>query len=290
MDKKDENVVSASFIVTIIERDILDLAKLVDSYKNMLEYEKTELIILVKYLSADNEKNLNRIVGDIPQISYYICYGANRCQRKDIGLEYAVSNHLIYIDADCTIDKDYFVNIKEDMRKYRVIRGKNAYIHSKKYLSKCNSIYRTLCDDMVFRDETFTPNLVIEKNFLKNAGGWEKDNTDAGDDFTLSRRLKRIYKFEIKHNEDAVMRISNSADENFGKLIKTWLGYGKGYQIRRRNNGICNVKTFFEYIPPFVYRFTKPVYYFPIAILNWIILFCGYSGQIRSERKNVNEI
>lgn len=278
--------IELSFIVTVIESDFDNLLILIHSFRNMHVYVETELIIEAQHLSDSSVIKLEKIIHETPQISYYINYNASRCTRKDYGLEHAKANYLSYIDADCILDKDYYLNVKKYLYLYKVIRGKNIYLHNKKYLSRCNAIYRTLCDDIVFYDETFTPNLIIEKNFLRDLGGWQMENTDSGDDYTLSQRLKRSVEFEIKHCDEVLIKINNT-NEKWEKIYKTWIGYGLAYQVRRRNAGECDIKTFVKYIPPFVYRLSQPIYYFPMAIINWIVIFSGYCEQIRLDKKIV---
>lgn len=285
MKMDNENPVKLSFIVTVIERDFADLLRLIESYKALVNRSETELIIEAKSFSQENEEQLGRLLQNVQQVRWFVNPGTSRCCRKDLGMMHARADYLAYVDADCVIQKDYYLEICKMLGKHKVIRGKNVYQAENNYLSQSNKVYRTLCDEVVFRNETFTPNLVIQKEFLKKNGGWETDNTDSGDDYTLSQRLKQRDKFTIVHCNKAIMKIKNSGDERWEKIYKTWKGYGKAYQVRRRNAGKCNLRSFFRYIPPFVYRGTAPISYFPMAVVNWVVLFLGYCEQIITERR-----
>jgi len=285
MEKEEKVSVKLSFIVTVIERDFEDLLRLIESYKDLTECSETELIIEAESLSEKSVERLRKYVEEVPQVRWFMNPNTSRCWRKDLGMLHAESDYLAYIDADCVFQKVYYLEIRKLLGKHRVIRGKNIYQAEKNYLSMCNKAYRTLCDEVVFRNETFTPNLVIRKDFLKKNGGWATDNTDSGDDYTLSQRLKQRDNFTIAHCDKAILEIKNSRDEKWEKISRTWKGYGKAYQVRRKNAGECNLKSFLQYIPPFVYRRTAPFSYFPMAIVNWVVLFTGYCEQIITERK-----
>lgn len=279
-----------SFIVTVIERDMNSLLKLIESYKNIKERQSTELIIMFEGLSNNNEEVLKQKCDGIENISFYIENGISRCRRKDIAIEHAKALYLIYVDADCVLDSSYYLNLKKYLNGARVIRGKNIYNHSNKYISKCNAIYRTLADDEVFKDETFTPNLIIDKKFLTDAGGWYTDNIDSADDFTLSHRLKKKYAFTIVHAEDVIINISNDADENLARLARVWIGYGNGYGFRLRLDGKLTFKSFFKFIPPFVYSFKKPLFYLPVAVLNLFYVTRGYMQELRKKEPKKESI
>lgn len=285
MKKEEKASVKLSFIVTVIERDFEDLLRLLESYKDLTECSKTELIIEAESLSEKSVERLRKYVKEVPQVRCFLNPDTSRCCRKDLGMLHAKSDYLAYIDADCVFQKDYYLEIRKLLGKHRVIRGKNIYQAENNYLSMCNKAYRTLCDEVVFRNETFTPNLVIQKDFLKKNGGWATDNMDSGDDYTLSQRLKQRGDFTIAHCDKAIVEIKNSGDEKWEKIFRTWKGYGKAYQVRRKNAGECNLKSFLRYIPPFVYRRTAPFSYFPMAIVNWVVLFTGYCEQIIMEKR-----
>lgn len=285
MKNEEAEIKRLSFIVTVIERDFDNLLRLVKSYKNLDSRKETELIIEAESLSDKNQEKLRKIAEEIPEVSWYVNAGTSRCTRKDLGLIHAKAEYLAYVDADCVLKKDYYIEICKFIGKHRVIRGKNIYHSENNYLSKCNATYRTLCDEVVFRNETFTPNLVIQKEFLKKNGGWATDNTDSGDDYTLSQRLKQRDTFKIFHCNEAVMKINNSRDEKWEKIYKTWKGYGKAYQVRRRNAGKCTFKSFLRYVPPFVYKRNTQLSYLPMAIVNWLVIFSGYCEQIAYEKR-----
>ncbi len=272
--------VKVSFIVTVIDRDIKDLFRLLDSYKNLEKQSETEMIIEADSMSKKNEEHLGKYAREIEGVRWYIHPNTSRCCRKDFGMNDAKADYLIYIDADCVLNADYYIEISKLLGKYKVIRGKNLYLAGESYLSKCNRIYRTLCDEVFFYNETFTPNLIIEKAFLKSNGGWVINNTDAGDDYTLSQLLKQNNSFVIGHCEHAIVEIMNSQDDNWKKIIRTWKGYGSAYQVRRKNSGECSISSLFEFIPPFVYEAKSPLFYLPVAFLNWVVLFAGYIEQI----------
>lgn len=286
METVEKSAIKLSFIVTVIERDFGDLLHLLDSYKNLDDRSETELIIEAESLSNKSKKMLAEFVTEVPQVSWYVNPGTGRCQRKDFGMSQAIADYLVYLDADCIIQPDYYCVVKKYLGRYRVIRGKNVYNVGESYLSRNSNIFRTLCDDVLFRDWTFTPNLIIQKEFLRRNGGWEKDNIDCADDGVLSHRLRQREKFVVFRCENAVMKISNSTDVKWSKLSKTWRGYGKGFQVRRRNAGKSDVKSFFQYLPKFPYRRKLvPLSYFPLATAIWCIQFTGYCEEIRTEKK-----
>jgi len=285
MKKEEKASVKLSFIVTVIESDFEDLLRLIESYKDLAGCSETELIIEAESLSEKSVERLKKCVEEVPQVRWFVNPGISRCCRKDFGMLHAESDYLAYIDADCIFQKAYYLEIRKLLGKHRVIRGKNIYLAENNYLSMCNKVFRTLGDEVLHRNETFTPNLVIRKDFLKKNGGWATDNTDSGDDSTLSQRLKQRDDFTIAHCDKAILEVKNSADEKWEKLYGTWKGYGKAYQVRRRNAGECNLKSFFRYIPSFVYRKKGPFLYFPMAIVHWVVLCMGYCEQIIMERR-----
>ncbi len=285
METAERLSVKLSFVVTVIERDFEDLLQLLESYKAMDERSETELIIEAESLSQERQNQLTRIVQTVPQISWFVNPGTSRCRRKDLGMMQAKADYLAYIDSDCIIQKDYYCVIRKQLGEHRVIRGENVYNVGNSYLARCSNIFRTLCDDVLFRNETFTPNLVIQKEFLRRNGGWDKDNIDCADDSVLSQRLKQRENFTVFRCDDAIMKINNSGDAKWAKLSKTWRGYGKGFQVRRRNVGKCDLRSFFQYLPRFPYRITAPISYFPMAVVIWFVHFRGYCEQINTDKR-----
>lgn len=285
MGTVERSSVKLSFVVTIIERDFEDLLHLLESYKNMEDRSETELIIEAESLSQERQNRLTRFVQKVPQVSWFVNPGTSRCRRKDLGMMQAKADYLAYVDSDCIIQKDFYCVIRKQLGEHRVIRGENVYNVGKSYLARNSNIYRTLCDNMLFRNETFTPNLVIQKEFLRRNGGWDKDNIDCADDNVLSHRLKQRESFAVFRCDDAIMKINNSGDAKWEKLSKTWRGYGKGFQVCRRNAGKCDLKSFFQFLPLFSYRRMAPISYFPMAVVIWFIQFRGYCEQINAEKK-----
>jgi hypothetical protein len=275
-----------SIVVTSIERDINDLCNFIKSYLVMDYSKETELLILFKSLNDNNKELIDSIVNGHKNIKLFIMPGFSRCQRKDEGLRKSTAKMVAFVDSDCKIHPDYVKEIFK-ISNQKVIRGKNIYVSDTTWLSKNNSIYRTLCDELFFKDETFTPNLIIDKNFLQNAGGWSHDNLDSQDDFILSQRLKKQYDFEIYHASNAILYCQNQADAKLKKIIKTWYGYGLGYGFRLwrdpEHNLLYKLK---RYTPPIVYTRNESLTYMLFSIFQWSVVFTGYIVGLLKHNKN----
>jgi hypothetical protein len=250
--------------------------------------EKAELFIIFKYLSKNSKELLNGKISSHKNIRLYVLEGLSRCERKDYGLKLSSANKVGFIDSDCTFKKDYLESVESYISK-PIIRGRNIFVNDGKWLSKNNTIYRTLCDEVFFKNETFTPNLIIDKDLLLEAGGWSDENLDSQDDFILSQRLKRKYQLlTIFHAEEAVLFNNNQADAKIKKLIKTWYGYGIGYGFRLWRDEKPEISVFKKYIPPLVYSRKQSFSYLLFSIFQWFVTFSGYIyGIFRYKNKKV---
>ncbi|MBP2245827.1 hypothetical protein [Paenibacillus xylanexedens] len=264
-----------SIVVTLIERDVDDLCKLINSYLLMERINETELLIMFKTLSVENETRIQLVINNYKNIKIFVREGYSRCQRKDEGLRLSSTKMVAFVDSDCTFDRSFTNEILE-ISGQKVIRGRNIYIHEKNRLSRYNAIYRTLCDEIFFKNETFSPNLIFDKEFLIQAGGWSHDNLDSQDDFILSQRLKSKYDFEIYHASNAVLNCKNKADDKIKKLVKTWFGYGVGYGYRLWRDNEHILVRLKRYVPPIVYTKDNSLSYFSFSIFQWTIVLCGY--------------
>lgn len=265
-----------SFVVTALERNTADLHKLIDSFLSMDSNEKAELLIIFKYISENSKALLDEKVNNHNNIRLYVQEGFSRCERKDYGLKLSSADKVGYIDCDCTFKKDYLSKIQRYLSQ-PIIRGKNVFSGDGKWLSSNNSIYRTLCEEVFFKSETFTPNLIIDKGLLMGAGGWSYDNLDSQDDFILSQRLKKIYpNLAISYADTAVLYNNNQEDTKVKKLMRSWYGYGKGYGFRLWRDQNRKLFSFIKYIPPLIYSKDQKFSYFVFSLFQWIVTFSGY--------------
>lgn len=262
-----------TFIVTSIEKHWDNIVGLIDSYTKMKEYEETELILIYKELSQKRQNDLNEVISKNTNIRYYVKHGLSRCERKDYGAKIANATMVDFVDSDCIFKEDYYLKLKEHLN-IPIIRGRNIFLEGDTWFSKMTSIYRTICDEYVFNNETFSPNLIIDKALLFKAGGWSLDNIDYSDDYNMSQRIHRIYHDKILFIPEAILY--NRPDSNAKKTIKTWKEYGLGYAFRYSKCIEKEKKSFFKFVPPFVYMRNYGLDYFFFAIFQWIITTVSY--------------
>jgi len=274
------NRVKLSIIVTTIERDYVYILNLINSYLTMKNYEETELIILFKSLGENNYNNLKKKISSHKNIRLFIKEGLSRCERKDFGGKIAKSNKLAFVDSDCIFKEDYYLAINKFLDE-KIVRGRNIYRDKGDWFTKMNSIYRTTADEYTFRNETFSPNLIIDKELLFSVGGWSEENIDYSDDYNLSQRIHRVYSGEIIHVNNAILY--NQPDVDWRKTINTWKQYGIGYLYRYTKS---DNKKFRLYIPPLVFRFGERIDYFFFSVFQWLITSTAYIKAFIKYTKN----
>lgn len=265
--------VKLTIIVTSIEKHREFLLKLIESYLQMKSNDETEILILFREISDSYRLELEEIVKYNPNISIFLKPGFTKCERKDYGAKIAHCDKVAYVDSDCIFDVQYYIKLR-DYLDYSIVRGHNEFLSGNKWFPKMNSIYRNLCDEDFFKNETFCPNLVISRELLFQAGGWNQNNLDCGDDYVLSQRIHRVYHGEIFHVPQAILY--NQPDNSVKKTIKTWYGYGLGYGFRYWRSSKSEKRSFLKFLPPLVYRTQCSIDYFFFSIFQWLVVFIGY--------------
>ena len=274
--------VNLTIIVTSIEKHREFLLKLIESYLVMQMNDETELFLLFREISDSYLSEINEILKTHPNIFVFLKPGFLRCERKDYGAKMAHSDKVAFVDSDCIFDEHYYSSLKEYL-DLPIIRGHNEYLSGNGWFPKMNSIYRNLCDEDFFKNETFTPNLIIDKEILFGAGGWNLDNLDSQDDYILSQRIHRVYHGEILHMPKAILY--NQPDIRVRKTIKTWYGYGLGYGFRYWRSIESEKRSLLKFTPPFVYRKHCSVVYFFFSIFQWSVVTWGYINSLIKYRK-----
>lgn len=265
--------VNLTIIVTSIEKHREFLIRLIDSYLRMQYNDETELFVVFKDISDLYHEELEEISKFHPNISIFLKPGLSRCERKDLGAKIAHCNMIAYVDSDCIFDDLYYVKLKEHLN-HPIIRGHNEFLSGDNWFSRMNSIYRNLCDDDFFKNETFSPNLIISKALLFEAGGWNQDNLDCQDDYILSQRVHRVYQGDILHILYAILY--NQADTSIKKTIKTWYGYGLGYGFRYWRSVKSEKRSLLKFLPPMIFRRQCSLDYFFFSIFQWFVVTLGY--------------
>ncbi|MBT2282946.1 hypothetical protein J7E78_05260 [Paenibacillus polymyxa] len=278
-------MVKLSFVVTSIEEHNEYLLNLIESFVNMTGNEQSELNIILSKISTDYEENLKIRIDKHNNINYFLTESLSRGIKKDIGISICKAEKICFIDSDCILDKDYFVNLKDYLQSFRLIRGKNIFLSRNNWFSKKNSDFRTICEEVFARDIIFTPNLIIDKHLLNDAGGWSLDNLDSDDDFILNQRIRRVTQENIFHVDDALLY--NQPDSNSLKSIKTWYGYGEGHGFAYWRESKRGLSTLFQYSPDFVYVKHYPIDYFIFALFQLLVGLVGYThGIIKYSKSN----
>ena len=264
-------MIKLSFVVTAIEKDQYHLFQMLYSYFNMSNCEETEMLIILNHASQSFQKELDELAAENENLTYFVLEGLNRCARRDYGAKLAHSEFIAFIDADCIIDKEYYICAKKHLDKI-IFRGTNHY-QSSSWFNKMQSIYRSLCDEKFFAEETFTPNLVIDRQLLFKAGGWDLCNIDFGDDFNLSRRIRLFYKERIMILPD--MNLQINPDIKKSKSVKTWFRNGQAYAFRYYHLNF-NQKRLWESSPFLVYNRGNSLAYKTFAVFVNFVMKCGF--------------
>jgi ribosomal protein L7Ae-like RNA K-turn-binding protein len=283
-----ENI-DISFVTTATNKHVGLTINLIESYKKMKHVDKSEMIIIFKDITEINRKKIEDFIENY-NIKIINAPDKSRCYRKDLGWKSAKSNMIAFVDVDCTFTSNYLEILLQNLN-HPIIRGKNIYDSNERKISKLNACYRTLCDDMFFENETFTPNLILSRDVLEKINGFDEDNNiDQQDDYILSMRLKEKMDVKIHHIDACLI---NQYEFNLKKLKRTWKGYGLGYGYRfwLKNAPKKGLKTFIEFTPPLVYIKEKPIDYFFFSLYQWSMTFLGYiEGLIKYRHKNKEKI
>jgi len=259
-----------SVIVTSVSFDI-ELQGLVDSFVAARGSRNHELIIILK-----TEPNITLNSGNIRVVA---CNGRSRCFRKDYGASIARHSLLCFMDSDCRFSKNYFLHLGKIGPLAKVVRGRVNYLHDGSYFRRAQSEYRRLCDEWYFRSETFTPNLIVRKDFFHAVGGFdEAHNIDANDDFILSEKIKKALP-DLQTIEDFC--VDCIPDDRLARTMRSWFGYGTGYGFRwwkYRGTDRSDVWRF----PPLVIPAHIFTVFLPVLILQWTVCWSGFVvGLIR---------
>ncbi|WP_180958516.1 glycosyltransferase [Planococcus sp. Urea-3u-39] len=263
--------------VVIASNEDQRLLSLLESMEKIVGIEYIECIIV---LDADQGLFYKRVKTQLLNAkgNYKIVLAEekSRCERKDIGVENATAEYICFVDSDCIFHSDYYSNLKPYLNHYEVIKGKVEYLKGSTWLGSMNSNYRYIADNILFVNETFTPNLVIQKNFLQKSGGWSKDNIDEQDDYILSQRLKKVMTVPLMHLEKSI--VFHVEDSDFRKLKKSWLGYGEGYGFRYwiDDERSEKIEKLLKYLPPFPYKSGYGMNYFSFCIIHYFYMCLGY--------------
>jgi glycosyltransferase involved in cell wall biosynthesis len=267
---EERKYTSVSIVVTSIAFDA-EVKGMLSSFEQAVGNENHELIVVLK----DSAK-IDRTPSNIKII---ICTGRSRCFRKDVGAENATHRLLCFMDSDCRLPVDYFQKLASFERMSKVVRGTVKYLHDGSYFGRSQSEYRRLCDDTYFRLETFTPNLIIEKDLFLSVGGFdENNNIDAQDDYILSEKVRAVFKTLQWADTLAVDCIP---DDTIARTFRSWFGYGVGYGFRSwKFRGIDRHHVW--KFPPLVLHEGVFSAALPILLLQCVVCWAGFMvGLVR---------
>ena len=276
-------------IVTASHRDP-KLFRLIDSFVELEGVQDVELLLV---LDVDDQKFVRELEdktkwsGD--QIRILHARGKRRVERKDIGAEHARAEYVCFMDSDCMFDENYLKYLLTCLEGQEVIRGGVKYRNGMTWIGTMNSYYRSLADEELFREETFTPNLILRKDLLQRAGGWSTENIDEQDDSILSQRIKPLLSKPILHIPESY--VWHDEDTELRKLKRTWIGYGTGYGFRywrevHKGYSKPGWKLFKSYIPPFPFRRKYGAGYFIFCLVHFTYMCIGYRNGLRKFRNS----
>ncbi|NTJ35928.1 hypothetical protein G6K86_30400 [Agrobacterium rhizogenes] len=255
---------SLSVVVTSVSFDG-ELKGLVDSFMAARDSRNHELIIILK---TGPEVTLG-----FKNIRVIVCKGRSRCFRKDYGASVARYSLLCFMDSDCRFAEDYFLNLNKIGPLAKVVRGKVNYLHDGSYFGMAQSEYRRLCDECYFRLETFTPNLIVRKDFFQTVGGFdEAHNIDANDDFILSEKVKKVLP-DLQKIDD--LCVDCIPDDRLARTMRSWFGYGTGYGFRWWKYHGSDRRDVWRF-PPLVIPARIFTVFLPVLILQWIVCWSGF--------------
>ncbi|MED0823854.1 MULTISPECIES: glycosyltransferase family 2 protein [Bacillus cereus group] len=274
--------IKLSIVVTSNEDE--RLFNLIHSIEQMQGVEYLECIIVLDIQSENYFKAINNLIEKAKgKFKIILAKGKTRCERKDIGVANSLADYVCFVDSDCVFDSEYYNFLKPHLNHHEVIRGSVRYLKGTSWIGTMNSYYRHIADNILFVNETFTPNLIIKKTFLQTNGGWTKDNIDEQDDYILSQRLKKHMSIPLLHLNESV--VIHTEDTNFQKLKRSWIGYGKGYGFRYWMDQDKSKKKLLKYLPPFPYKREFGTGYFVFCIIHYYYMCIGYVKGLLDSNK-----
>ena len=141
----------------------------------------------------------------------------NVSKARNMGARKTKYNKILFLDSDCTLEKNCLNEINKRLDNYEIVKGK--VIIGKR-------------EQNILKDDFFTPNLGIRKNVFKKLNGFD-EKIKIAEDYELSLRINNS-RFSRTQTPKAI--VYHPDIRKFFRGIKTFYKLGIGYSVIDRKN------------------------------------------------------
>jgi len=204
---------------------------------------KPKLSIIIPVAPWDISKedaiqSLKEIEGLKRTDEIFITYGLNPSKQRNLGIEKASGEIILFVDADSEIPKDYIQRLLRNHENYDIVGGPAETSKNERFLGKyfgcvMGSYFATQKMQSKFKGigklreatekEIILCNLSIKKNLLEKYGSFN-ENLYPNEENEL---LNRLQKNKIKILYDPDLKIYRKRRKNLYKFSKQFFTYGR---------------------------------------------------------------
>lgn len=213
------------------------------------EYEdfRIEVIVIANGASLDFLKKLSSTLAFTKSHSLISLPLADIAAARNAGIKSAVGRYVLFLDSDCTLPPEYFVNLLNYLDQRRGIllgRGPVNFISRDGLFSKFNSKIRARSYNRR-KGACYAPNLIVSASIFSRVRGFFEGIGYSVD--TEWGRRAELSGYKIEHLPTKFF-VNHIDDSSALKTIRTWFYYGVGRAFREKRNYLLGRCGRFDYI------------------------------------------